>query len=95
LVPPVGATGVVNVFQPGLYHWFRGMRLTDLLASPELVKPKSNLGYVTIRRETMPNVAVDVVSADLREAWLRPNGLRAVSCRPPTGSPERHHPDYL
>jgi protein involved in polysaccharide export with SLBB domain len=68
-----------NVFQPGLYHWFRGMRLTDLLASPELVKPKSDLGYVMIRRETAPNVAVDVVSADLREAWLRPNGPRNIA----------------
>ena len=67
-----------NVFQPGLYHWSRGMRLTDLVTSPELVKPKSDLSYVMIRRETAPNVSVDVISTDLREAWLRPSGPRNI-----------------
>ena len=32
-----------NVFQPGLYQWRQGMRLTDLLPAPELVKPMSDL----------------------------------------------------
>jgi protein involved in polysaccharide export with SLBB domain len=68
-----------NVFQPGVYHWFSGMRLTDLISSPELVKPKSDLGYVLVRREPAPNVAVEVVSADLREAWLRPTGQSNVA----------------
>jgi protein involved in polysaccharide export with SLBB domain len=62
-----------NVFQPGLYQWSRGMRLTDLLPSPQLVKPKSDLGYVMIKREPAPNIAIEVLSADLREAWLRPS----------------------
>lgn len=62
-----------NVFQPGLHAWFSGMRLTDLLPGPEVVKPKSDLGYVLIRRELAPNVAVDVLSTDLRDAWLRPS----------------------
>jgi protein involved in polysaccharide export with SLBB domain len=68
-----------NVFQPGLFHWFRGMRLSDLLPSPELVKPKSDLGYVLVRREPAPNVSVEVVSADLRDAWLRPTGANNVT----------------
>jgi polysaccharide export outer membrane protein len=68
-----------NVFQPGLYHWFRGMRLTDLLSSPELLKPMADLGYVLIRRETAPNVGVDVVSANLREAWQRPASPQNVA----------------
>jgi protein involved in polysaccharide export with SLBB domain len=62
-----------NVFQPGLYPWQRGMRLTDLLPSPQLVKPKSDLSYVMIKREPAPNIAIEVLSADLREAWLRPS----------------------
>jgi protein involved in polysaccharide export with SLBB domain len=68
-----------NVFQPGLYQWSPGMRLTDLLTSPELVKPKSDLGYVLIRREPSPNIAVQVVSADLRAAWLRPTSASNVT----------------
>jgi len=67
-----------NVFQPGLYHWFRGMRLVDLLSSPELLKPMSDLGYVLIRREAAPNVGVDIVSANLREAWLQRTGQSNV-----------------
>src|SRR5882672_1724117 len=68
-----------NVFQPGLYQWSRGMHLTDLLPSPDLVKPKSDLGYVLVRREPAPNIAVQVVSADLREAWLRPTSASNVT----------------
>jgi protein involved in polysaccharide export with SLBB domain len=68
-----------NVYQPGLYQWFRGMRLRDLLPSPDLIKPKSDLGYVLVRRETVANVTVDVVSADLGDAWLRPNGPNNVA----------------
>jgi protein involved in polysaccharide export with SLBB domain len=68
-----------NVFQPGLYQWFRGMRLRDLLPSPDLIKPKADLGYVMVKRETVANVTVDVVSADLRDAWLRPEGPNNVA----------------
>jgi protein involved in polysaccharide export with SLBB domain len=67
-----------NVFQPGLYQWFRGMRLRDLLPSPDLIKPKADLGYVMVKRETVANVTVDVVSADLRDAWVRPDGPNNV-----------------
>ena len=35
-----------NVYQPGIFQWTPGMRLTDLLPAPELVKPKSDLNYV-------------------------------------------------
>jgi protein involved in polysaccharide export with SLBB domain len=68
-----------NVYQPGLYHWFSGMRLRDLLPSPELIKPKADLGYVMVRREPAPNVFLDVVSADIRDAWARPNGPNNVA----------------
>jgi protein involved in polysaccharide export with SLBB domain len=68
-----------NVYRPGLYAWFNGMRLGDLLPAPEVVKPKSDLGYVLIQRELAPNVAVEVLSADLRDAWLRPSGQSNVA----------------
>ena len=50
------------------------MRLTDLLPRPELVKPKSDLNYVLIRREIEPNVRIEVHSADLEAAWKQPKG---------------------
>jgi protein involved in polysaccharide export with SLBB domain len=71
-----------NVFQPGLYNWFPGMRIADLLRAPELVKPMSDLNYVLIRRETAPNVDVEVLSADLRAAWERPSSPSNVPLEP-------------
>jgi polysaccharide export outer membrane protein len=71
-----------NVFQPGPSQWFEGMRLRDLLPSPELVKPMSDLGYVLIRREVAPNVDISVLSADLQRAWLQPASEANVPLRP-------------
>jgi polysaccharide biosynthesis/export protein len=70
---------VGNVHQPGNYQWTPGMRLTDLLRSPELVRPKSDLSYVLIRREIAPNVDVEVFSADLRAIWNGSPGANNVA----------------
>ena len=71
-----------NVFQPGLYQWSAGMRLRDLLPSPELVKPLSDLNYVLVRREAQPNVSLDVVSGDLEAAWRNPSAPGNVALQP-------------
>jgi polysaccharide export outer membrane protein len=71
-----------HVFQPGLAQWFEGMRLRDLLPTPELVKPLADLNYVLIRREVEPNVQVDVLSADLELAWRQPTGAANLLLRP-------------
>ena len=71
-----------NVFQPGLYQWYPGMRLSNLLPAPELVRPMSDLNYVLIRREREPNVDTDVVSADLAAIWQRRPGANDVALEP-------------
>ena len=71
-----------NVFQPGLYQWVEGMTLTDLIGSPELVKPESDLSYVLIRREIEPNVFVEAFSTDLRAAWRQPKGIEDLNLQP-------------
>jgi hypothetical protein len=70
-----------NVFQPGLYPWAPGMRLTDLLSWPELVKPMPVLSYVLIRREVAPNVDIEVLSADLDGIWRRRVRMTSRSSR--------------
>jgi protein involved in polysaccharide export with SLBB domain len=67
-----------NVYQPGLSQWSTGMRLSDLLPSPEWVKPMSDLNYVLIRREVAPNVEIEVLSADLEGIWQQEPGARDV-----------------
>jgi protein involved in polysaccharide export with SLBB domain len=71
-----------NVFQPGPYQWFDGMRLTDLIPSPELVRPLSDINYVLIRRELAANVDIELLSADLQAAWRQPTGAANVALRP-------------
>jgi protein involved in polysaccharide export with SLBB domain len=71
-----------NVFQPGPRQWFPGMRIGDLLSSPELVRPMSDLNYVLIRREPDPNVRVEVLSADVESIWKREPGARNVALQP-------------
>jgi protein involved in polysaccharide export with SLBB domain len=71
-----------NVFQPGLSQWFEGMRLRDLVPSPELVKRMTDLNYVLIRRENAPNVDIEIVSADLQRAWDQPASAANVPLRP-------------
>ncbi len=71
-----------NVFRPGLYPWHSGMKLSDLLPSPELVKPKSDLNYVLIRREEEANVRVVPMSADLEAVWGHRPGAKDVLLQP-------------
>jgi len=71
-----------NVFEPGIFHWFDGMRLRDLVPSSELVKRMTDLNYVLIRREVAPNVDIEVLSADLQRAWQQPSSAANVPLRP-------------
>lgn len=71
-----------NVFRPGLYEWHSGMTLSELLPSSELVKPKSDLNYVLIRREKEPNVDLVPLSADLQAIWEHRPGARDIVLRP-------------
>ncbi len=61
-----------NVQQPGLYQWFPGMRLHDLLPSPDRLKPMSDMQYVLIQRERERNVATELLSASLPAVWAEP-----------------------
>lgn len=71
-----------NVKQPGRYQWFSGMRLTDLLPTPELLKPMSDVGYVLVRREIEPNVFIEVLSADLGAAFADAGSSEDVELQP-------------
>lgn len=75
-------TLVGNAQRSGQYQWTEGMHLTDLLPSTRAVKPNSDIKYVMIRRELVPNTAVSVLSADLTEAWRAPGQEADVELRP-------------
>ncbi len=71
-----------NVYNPGIYAYRPGMRLTDVLRSVGELKPNSDLHYVLIRRELPPDRRVTVVSADLAAALARPGSAADVPLMP-------------
>jgi protein involved in polysaccharide export with SLBB domain len=76
---PTLDSGVVldgHVFRPGAVAWRDGLRLSDVIASVDELKPNADLNYVLVRRELPPDRRVTALSADLSAA-LRAPGSRA------------------
>ena len=48
------------------------MRLTDLIPSTDELRPRSDLNYIMIRRETESDQRIRVLSADLEAALAAP-----------------------
>lgn len=71
-----GVTLDGHVFRPGAVAWREGLRLSDVIASVDELKPDADLGYVLIRRELPPDRRIVVLSADLSAAMRSP-GSRA------------------
>jgi len=58
--------------RPGVYEWEPGERLLDLIPNDSYLSPKSDLGYVLIRREVGADRRTVVLSTDLSEARANP-----------------------
>jgi len=63
---------VGHTTRPGQYEWSSGMKITDLVTSERMLKPKADLGYVLIRRESGPDRLTTVISTDLGVALADP-----------------------
>jgi len=66
-----------NVWRPGEYQWRSGLTLTELLPTSRELKPRSDLQYVLVRRESVPNQQIEVFSIDLQAAWSSPDDPQA------------------
>jgi len=58
-----------HVQRPGPYQWHEGMRLTTLLPSALDLVSGADTNYVLVRREDPSTRRVEVVSANLSQAW--------------------------
>lgn len=67
-----------HVQRPGSYHWFSGMRLTDLISSPLQLKPGVDDGYVVVRRERVRGEPIQVLSADFAAALRNPSSSENI-----------------
>jgi protein involved in polysaccharide export with SLBB domain len=57
-----------DVFRPGAFQYRTGLRLTDVLASFDELRPGADRHYIMIRREVPPEEKIEVISADLERA---------------------------
>lgn len=61
-----------HVLRPMSVEYRGGLRLTNVIPSADDLKPNADQRYVLIRREETGTRRVQVLSADLREAWRAP-----------------------
>ena len=66
------------VYSSGTFAWHAGMRLTDVIHSVDALRPNADIHYVLIRRETLPDRHVSVLSADLAAALAAPGSKADV-----------------
>ncbi len=71
-----------HVQRPGKQAWRKGIRLTDLLPSPTVLKPRADLNYLLIRRELPPDRRIKVLAANLEEALAHPDSPRNPRLEP-------------
>jgi polysaccharide biosynthesis/export protein len=77
-----GVTLEGHVFRPGNVAWRDGLRLADVLASVDELKPNADINYVLIRRELPPDRRVVMVSADLSAALRDRASAKNVELKP-------------
>ena len=61
-----------HILRPTSVQYRNGLRLTDVIRSADELKPNADQHYVLIRRELAGSRRVQVISADLGEAWQAP-----------------------
>jgi polysaccharide export outer membrane protein len=71
-----------HVFRPGSYPYRPGMRITDVIASLEELRPMADQHYVLVRREVPPTRRVEYYSADLARALENPSGAANIELAP-------------
>lgn len=70
------------VHRPGPFAWREGLRLTDVIGSVDELRPNADAHYLLIRRESGPDRAVSVLSADLVAAVEAPGGPADLVLQP-------------
>lgn len=70
------------VYRPGAFAWHEGLRLTDVIASVDELKPSADQHYILIRRESGADRHVSVLSADLTSALAGPASAANIQLAP-------------
>jgi protein involved in polysaccharide export with SLBB domain len=84
-LPPELDSGVTlqgYVYQPRVFGWHAGLRLSEVVSTVFELKPDADLHYVLIRRELPPDRHIAVLSADLAAALALPGSAADVPLMP-------------
>ncbi len=74
-VPPVVVNAISvsgHVHRDTMFPYRSGLRIADVIADADELRPNADLRYVVIRREAPVDRSVSVISADLEAAWRDP-----------------------
>jgi len=71
-----------HAYRPGPQQWFEGMRITDLVPSISALRPKADLEYVMIRRESGVTHEVTALSTSLMAAFREPGSAADIFLEP-------------
>jgi len=71
-----------NVHRPGGYQWHEGMRLTDVIRTVDDLLPSTDMNYVLIRRELMPERRIVAISTMIGEVFNNPASSWNVALMP-------------
>ena len=77
-----GVTLEGHVYRPGPVAWREGLRLTDVIASVDELRPNADIGYILIRRELPPDRRIVALSADLSAALRDPASPKNLQLTP-------------
>lgn len=80
-IPPTLDSGIIiagHVFAPRSVAWREGIRLSNVIASVDELKPNADIHYLLIRRELSPDRRVAVLSADLAGALAGRGGAADI-----------------
>jgi polysaccharide biosynthesis/export protein len=71
-----------HVFNPGVFAYRSGLRLTDVIHSVDELRPESDIHYLIVRRELPPDRRISVLSADLAAALKAPGSAANLELMP-------------
>lgn len=77
-----GITLEGHVFRPGVTAWREGLRISDVIPSIDELMPNADVNYLLIRRESLADKMLTVLSADLAAALRAPGSPQDLLLSP-------------
>ncbi len=71
-----------HVYRPGPYSWRSGMKVSDVITSPEYLKANANIDFALLVRETKPLKKLKTFKVELRSVFENKNSAKNLTLEP-------------